>query len=129
MEYFCTIKILLPLDWSYTKNWPMSTTAVPTTSEKDISLTPVPTADPESQEPLPTTSEQRDDKGRIIYATTNNRGGESSGENQPRRRPRKFDIIHRLFCDSCFAKYYVGNMPVLLGREGRPILIMGVWWP
>ena len=71
-----------------------------------------------SDDPFPT----RDAAGVIIYATTNGATTKTLNE-------RKCSPLHNLCCVGRLASYYIGNMPVLLARNGEPVLVMGAWWP
>ncbi|GMH52974.1 hypothetical protein TrRE_jg6319 [Triparma retinervis] len=71
---------------------------------------------------------RRDSSGRIIYATV---GKYESRLSKGLKSPRPYPRLQACCCVSTgLAKYYVGNMPVLLSNpDGSPRLIMGSWWP
>mmetsp|Transcript_8107 Transcript_8107/g.16370 ORF Transcript_8107/g.16370 Transcript_8107/m.16370 type:complete len:278 (+) Transcript_8107:70-903(+) len=72
--------------------------------------------DKEDYEPWP----RSDEKGRVVYASANRY---KNGKARP--FPLLQSCCERMSC----AKYYIGNMPVLLSKDGEPVVIAGSWWP
>ena len=71
---------------------------------------------------------RKDSNGRIIYASA---GKYQSRLSKKMSSPRPYPRLQSCCCVSTgLARYYIGNMPVLLSNpDGSPCLIVGSWWP